>query len=119
MLFSDIAPYKKIYTSTKNFTAEAAYRQFNWRDRYRRINWRYVTGRSTGPLQDGYSRPNTAVAPTDGSSGGKCLLPVQTAVCFVGRGPCNKPPIHMAVADYRRVNRRLGEKFAKKNSIYF
>ena len=30
------------------------------------------------------------------------------------RGPGNKPPIHMVVAHYRRINRRRDDKFAKK-----
>ena len=64
--------------------------------------------------------PIPAVPPTTSSFDGKELPPDQSAICAMGRGPADIPPVHPAVGLYRQTNWRQGDKFAKKNlSIYF
>ena len=46
--------------------------------------------------------------------------PVQLAICGMGCGPADIPPVHPAVGRYRQTNWWQGYKFAKKKlSIYF
>ena len=86
---------------------------------YRQFNWRKVTGPAQG-YRTAIAVPNPAVPPTASSFGGNELPPDQLAICGMGRGLADIPPVHPAVGRYRQTNGRQGDKFAKKKlSIYF
>ena len=108
MFFEIPLSVKKIITTQRAYkiikqiiTAQKAYKIIKkiWEDLPP-----FETARGSIGLQSGYS---AAVAPTASSSGGR-------AVCYMGRGPTNLPPVHPAVPTFRRMNRRLGDIFAKK-----
>ena len=66
--------------------------------------------------------PRPAVPPAASSFGGNELLPDQLAICGMGRGPADIPPVHPAVAHYRQTNWRQGDnikikKLARCNHI--